>query len=206
MLVNALGFHGNWQRPFSPIEPMPFATSRGVAPSVRMMERSGTFEYARTDQYQMVELPYKEGCSLRVYLPNTVGNNCLRVPDEGAMPSVRQPGIVRMPPFRARMTCDLVHLLQQVGHGSFFSTWVTGLRDPYGIPALYGEALQESVLEVDEQGTRMASATAVLAFSGCAGFDPIVPFEMTVDHPFLVSLTHDETGAILLLGWIADPQ
>ncbi len=58
------------------------------------------------------------------------------------------------------------------------------------------------MIAADEAGIEAAAATAVTFRSLSAVID-VVP--MRIDHPFLVSIVDQPTGAILFLGRVTDP-
>jgi serpin B len=60
------------------------------------------------------------------------------------------------------------------------------------------------VLKVDETGTEAAGATAMTMVRSM-GEPASIPFRMIVDRPFLIAIRHLETGALLFVGYIADP-
>ena len=67
------------------------------------------------------------------------------------------------------------------------------------------EVVHQAYIDVNEQGTEAAAATAVIATAAARimGTDP--PVEMVVDRPFLFGLTDLRSGLPLFLGRVADP-
>jgi serpin B len=61
------------------------------------------------------------------------------------------------------------------------------------------------VLNVDEEGTEAAAATAVTMVESAVFSRSPPPPEITFDRPFLLALVHDATGVPLVLGVIRDP-
>ena len=66
-----------------------------------------------------------------------------------------------------------------------------------------GLVLHKAFVEVNEEGTEAAAATAVVAKARAVR--PTPPPEFRADHPFLFLIQEEETGAILFLGRMADP-
>jgi serpin B len=79
---------------------------------------------------------------------------------------------------------------------------MTGKPEPLG--ALFiGQIEHRAVIDVSENGTEAAAATAV-AVPVSMVVAPWQPFR--VDRPFLFAVVNDETNAILFEGLIADPR
>ena len=68
--------------------------------------------------------------------------------------------------------------------------------------AFAGGLEHEAVIQVNERGTQVAAETRVKIYRGPG--PPPAP-EMRVDHPFLVAILHQDTGAILALGRLVRP-
>ena len=62
----------------------------------------------------------------------------------------------------------------------------------------------QAFVEVNEEGTEAAAATAVVVGMAMARPEPPVP-EFRADHPFIFLIQDDGTGAILFLGRVTDP-
>lgn len=67
------------------------------------------------------------------------------------------------------------------------------------------EVFHKAVLELDEQGTEAAAATAVIMALASAPAVEEIP-EVRVDRPFLFAVQHRASGACLFLGRLADPR
>jgi len=80
-----------------------------------------------------------------------------------------------------------------------------------GRPAAAGrlhidQIVHRAVIEVAEESTEAAAATAVGVRSMAVPAPMPTPVSFRVDHPFLFYLVDDTTGAILFQGRIADPR
>jgi serpin B len=67
------------------------------------------------------------------------------------------------------------------------------------------EVFHKSFLNLDEEGTEAAAATA-LHVSTSGIYEPPKPIEVRVDHPFLFAIQHRPSGACLFLGRVTDPR
>ena len=80
--------------------------------------------------------------------------------------------------------------------------FIPGVADFVGICAnslyLYvSKVIHKAFVEVSEEGTEAAAATAVfVGFGSCMKMIP----EFNANHPFLFLIRHSEIGAILFLG------
>jgi len=66
------------------------------------------------------------------------------------------------------------------------------------------EVIHQSFVEVNEEGTEAAAATAVV-MRELSGGPSNVPVEFKADHPFIFIIEHEETGQILFMGKVEDP-
>jgi serpin B len=65
-------------------------------------------------------------------------------------------------------------------------------------------ALHKAFIEVNEEGTEAAAATAVIMTMGAAAPEPMPEFR--ADHPFLFLIRDKKSGAILFMGRVMDPR
>jgi serpin B len=79
---------------------------------------------------------------------------------------------------------------------------------PAGQGGVYiSQIVHRAVIEVAEESTEAAAATAVvIAPRSAPAPRPVTPETFRVDHPFLVYLVDDTSGAILFQGRVADPR
>jgi len=75
---------------------------------------------------------------------------------------------------------------------------IDGTRD-----LVISDVIHQAFVEVDEEGTEAAAATAVVVRLVSAPADP-VPV-VNADHPFIFLIRDDETGVILFVGRVANP-
>lgn len=63
--------------------------------------------------------------------------------------------------------------------------------------------IHQAFVDVNEEGTEAAAATAVGMRAASA---PPPPRVVTVDRPFLFLIRDEKTGSILFMGRVADPR
>ena len=65
------------------------------------------------------------------------------------------------------------------------------------------EVIHQAFVEVNEEGTEAAAATAVIMVESAAPSEP--PKIFKADHPFIFIIQQRETGNILFLGKVVNP-
>lgn len=214
-LANATSFQGKWKTEFDPgqTRTQPFQRITGGPAQVPLMIRSGSFSYGQGDGFQAVALPYAGG-SLRmvVVLPSAtlpIGGFAPYL-DKGRFDSVLASlrndveGTLQLPRFKTDGSLDLMPPLRQAGMTPAF----TGTADFSGISPACGchisDVVQKTHLEVDESGTKASAATGIgMITSARVGGDQ--PFQMVVNHPFMVTIEDTASRALLFTGVIGDP-
>lgn len=212
VLTNAVYFHGNWETPFNPdgTNDAPFTRADGTHKTVPLMSRVGDMDYAETDAYQAVGLPYGSGrLRMVLLLPKSpVGLDAVLASLDGsawkaALAQLKPARLALfLPRFKADSTLKLKEPLTALGMGSAFQPGAD--FRPMGLKnANISDVLHKAVLEVNEKGTTAAAATAVIQ---SRGIGPLLPtIKVRADHPFLFTVC-DKTGTLLFAGAIRDPQ
>ena len=201
-LLNALYFKGMWSTPFDAAKTKeePF----GDGPAVPMMYNYDKFEYAQTDLYQAVNLPYGNGAyQMTVYLPRegkTVGDVLESL--DGSNWQLSQNGWTRMfevdlklPRFETENRVDLVKVMSDLGMPLAF----TPVADfPYfcNEPAYIGNMFQVAKMKLDEQGTEAAAVTVIQMDATS------IPSHHTfhATRPFVYVISEKSTGTIFFIG------
>jgi serpin B len=210
VLTNAIYFKGDWERPFlkDQTRDEDFETAPGAQVKVPMMHHGGRFRYHAGPDFQVLELPYSgRRVSMVVLLPEkryglsvvekSLTSDKLR---EGISKLSDHDGTVAFPRFKNKSRFVLNEPLKQLGIPLAF----TEDADFSGINAGGGLHIQVAVhqgdVEVDEQGTEAAAATAVVL-----GVSAAPPLTFHADHPFLFFILDRTTGTILFLGRYTTP-
>ncbi|HOX08942.1 MAG TPA: serpin family protein [Planctomycetota bacterium] len=214
VLTNAIHFRGQWQEPFDPAETKDRVFRLGggrriLAPTMKLHTH---FEYAKGDDFQAVELPYRGArLAMLVLLPDR--DDGLAELEKRLTPELlaglklaRTDPVVQLPRFA--LTCDfrLDEQLRALGMADAFAagkadfSGLDGVKPPSPGALFIAAVLHKAFVEVNEKGTEAGAATAVLvAKNGHA------PPAFTADHPFLFLVRDRETGTILFLGRVTDP-
>lgn len=213
VLTNAVYFQGRWQTPFlkSATKSGLFTLETGATKTLPMMAQTETFPYLDTPEFQAAALPYGNArLSLYVFLPKTghdldgfVGS--LNAGTwEGWVAAMNASRVdLTLPRFKVDYTATLNPALTALGMGSAFTP--TADFTPMGLRgSFFSAVVHKAVLEVDEEGTVAAAATAG-GLSGGFGPPPVVAV-MHVDHPFFCAIRDNVTGTVLFAGLIRDPD
>ncbi len=219
VLVNAVYFKGRWALVFEEeaTSPRPFTRADGTKVDVPMMEAKDDFGYLQRDGVQLLELPYAgRELSMVVVLP-AAGEapdpwlTAAHLGTLGRLPvqevEVRLPRFRIAPPEPRNIGADLQALGMerafQAGEAEF-----EGIAEPpTPETGLYVSAVfHRAFVEVNEEGTEAAAATAVvMAPSGMAP-GPREPLRFHADRPFLFLIRELRTGLILFVGRVGDPS
>jgi serpin B len=220
VLVNAIYFLGAWHHAFPRAATFDekFTTARGPRP-VAMMHRTASFGLATDDGVGILELPYAGGdMAMWIVLPDDV-DGLARVEQALDAATLAAWGaaldVVEVAVSLPRFTIDppspmaLAEDLGALGMRRAFDADgadFTGIANPPD-PAdrlFISAVFHKAFVQVDEQGTEAAAATAV-AMSRAGGMpEPVVEFR--VDRPFLFLIVDKISGLVLFLGRVVDPS
>jgi len=212
VLTNAVYFNAAWQSQFEKD-----ATTQGTfhlidggAVTVPMMHQTESFGYSRSDGFQVVELPYDGGeMSMVILLPDDgrlkeLEDSLDAVALQGAVDSLQWTRLaLTMPRFTMESSFSLKEALSALGMESAFAPGVADFSGMDGTRDLYiGDVVHKAFVEVDENGTEAAAATAVIMQATAM---PAEPLKLTIDRPFLFLIRDIETGTVLFLGRVMNP-
>lgn len=215
VLTNAIYFKGTWVKQFdkSDTRDQDFTTISGQKVKTPMMQLTGDdaeFNYAETDNIQILEMPYDgEDLSMLILLPK---ESNLEVVEESLtneklsewknMLSEQRVDIF-VPKFKFETKYFMVETLSNMGMPTAF----TEVADFSGMDGtqklLIQNVIHQAFVEVNEEGTEAAAATAVIVGMN-ESVGPRIPI-FRADHPFIFIIQEKDTGNILFLGRVVDP-
>jgi serine protease inhibitor len=213
ILVNAIYFKGSWSRQFDRrlTREGPFTLPDGRVVRPPMMSQSGKYRYYEDRGFRAVRLPYGRGrMSMYIFLPATrTGlDTFLQSLDatrwDAWLRGFRETdGHIALPRFTLSYAASLNEPLKALGMADAFSSRAdfSGMCSGY---ARIDEVRHKAFVEVNEEGTEAAAATAVTMMR--ASFAPSRTFSMVVDRPFFCAIRDDQTGAVLFMGAIVAPE
>jgi serpin B len=209
VLANALYLKAPWADPFpgQATKDAPFHPGPDRTVTVPMMRGRASREYLRGDGYQAVLLPYRHSrLAMAIVLPDGPLHTLAGASLSELLAGVTAHQVtLSLPRFRVEQDTDLGPVIRRLG----VSTAFTGDADFSGIttaePLHIGAAVHKAYVDVDEQGTEAAAATA-LGFAAAAMRKPPPPAEMIVDRPFLFAIIDAAGGGPLFLGQVTNPK
>jgi serine protease inhibitor len=187
----------------------------GQQTKVLMMTQTRGFSYRQGTGYQAVRLGYKDrNLGMYVFLPdaNSSPEKLLALMHGGNWERITLPGFSErhgtliLPRFKLEYRVDLKKPLRALGLRHAFEA--ADFSSMSSTPLFISEALQRAFVEVNEEGTE-AAATTIVAMTKGYDPNPLKPFEMIVDRPFLFVIHHsdpDGSGSILFMGVVFDPS
>jgi serpin B len=218
VLVNAVYFAGTWATGFDPSQTaaQPFTLSDGSTVPVPTMTGSvtaggSTFQMAANGPWiTTAELPYMGGAlAMDIVMPGGsladfeagLTTDTLTKAIDHAASSSRQTQ-VSMPKFTFTTRVTLAPVLAAMGVKDVFEPTVANLSGMDGQRDLYvSRVLHDASVQVDEQGTVAAAATASTGTGEAVVAEPIL-----INQPFLFVIRNTTNGSILFMGHVEDPR
>ncbi len=215
VLTNAIYFKGNWASEFKKeqTKDAPFSVSPAKMITVPMMHQTEKFGYAEAKGLQVLELPYVgDELSMVILLSKEVdGLAELEATLDAARLKTwlsrlgKRKVQVFLPRFKIEFGLDLKRALKSMGmplafdeHRADFSGMTD---DPQGL--YIAKVIHKAYVDVNEEGTEAAAATAVvMAPRGM----PRPPPVFRADHPFMFLIRAGKTGSILFIGRVMNPK
>ncbi|CAC5395118.1 Serpin B6,Leukocyte elastase inhibitor [Mytilus coruscus] len=216
VLTNAIYFKGDWELKFDEgnTSRQPFHVSDENVIEVDMMFGKKKVMSGEFDELdcKCLQLPYKGNTlSMLIILPNkkmglTVLESNLTVSTlQKAIDSTyKQETNISIPKFKIEATFDLTKVLPELGITKIFDTKADfgGIYQDGGKDVYVSDAIHKAFVEVNEEGTEAAAATALVMTRMMM---PLPPFEFKADHPFLFLIRENESGTILFMGRYSKP-
>lgn len=219
VLVNAIYFKGNWQEKFmkEATTDAPFRLNKKDTKIVKMMYQKKKFPYGYIQDLKcrVLELPYQgEELSMVILLPDDIEDESTglkKIEKQLTLEKLREwtkpenldliEINVSLPRFKLEESYNLNSHLARLGIEDLFNSkadlsGMSGARDLF-----ISKVVHKSFVEVNEEGTEAAAATA-----GIATFCMLMPEENFVaDHPFIFFIRHNPSTNILFLGRLSSP-
>jgi len=214
VITNAIYFKGNWLTQFDEENTSDDDFWIGLDENVQvpMMRLEPTyFNYTKTDQLQVLELPYEgDKLSMLVLLPNEKDSlgaveeeltveNLSRWKDNLSLTET----IVFLPKFTLETKYDLIPSLESLGMPTAFQEGVADFSGITELERLYiAQAIHKAFVDVNEEGTEAAAVTAIEIVTTS---EPVYEI-FKADHPFIFIIQDNETDNILFLGRVINPE
>ncbi|KAJ8376548.1 hypothetical protein SKAU_G00071280 [Synaphobranchus kaupii] len=221
VLVNAIYFKGNWEKKFKEADTreVEFKLNKNESKPVQMMHQTAKFALTFIPEVncQILEMPYigKE-LSMLILLPQKIEDDStglMRLERELTYEKLiewTQPDMmddtqinVALPKFKMEETYNLKDILVSMGMEDAFDVCKSDFSgmSPSNELAV-SKVVHKSFVEVNEEGTEAAAATAAIMMMRCARPRPVF---FIADHPFLFFIRHNATQSILFYGRFCSP-
>lgn len=214
ILTNAIYFKGKWEEEFKKenTKKEDFSTADLSTTKVDMMHTKGDYDYYEGDGYQVIDMPYKgEQLSMMVVLPKSaagLGAMEVRWHEEGLYSHVleemsSEKVVLSLPRFKLETEFKLKPVLKALGADLAFSDHAD--FSAIGKEALkIAEVIHKAFVEVNEEGTEAAAATAVVMMR-CTSARMSQTKIFNADHPFLFFIRDRNTNTVLFSGHVTNP-
>ncbi|BAB63600.1 serpin-like [Oryza sativa Japonica Group] len=236
VLGNALYFKGDWESKFDARSTSDdvFYLPDGGHVSAPFMS-SGKWQYiACRAGYKVLRLPYARGgrgrgrdtgrlFSMYIYLPDErhglpdmlrklCSDPAALIESSAALTEKVPVGAFMVPRFTLSYKTNAAETLRQLGlrlpfeyPGADLSEMVES--SPEAEKIVVSAVYHESFVEVNEEGTEAAAATAVVMTLGCAAPSaPVHVVDFVADHPFMFLIKEDLTGVVVFAGQVTNPS
>lgn len=216
VLTNAVYFKGNWENEFN--KDHTYETEFRVSPNKRLqvdMMSSDTddsmFNYGETEDLQIVELPYKgEDISMYVILPSETLEGfeedlSIEKLNELIEGMKEEEVMVEIPKFKLLEKYMVEGNLINMGVEKLFSEKPDLSKMTDNKDIFFSHVIHNAFIEVDEEGTEAAAATATTADIAALPDDDKDIKIFKADHPFMFIIKEKDTESILFIGRVSFP-
>ncbi|HNX76027.1 MAG TPA: serpin family protein [Candidatus Rifleibacterium sp.] len=217
VLLNAIYFKGTWESQFDKklTNEADFSVTEKEKVKVPFMYQKSSFKIIEKGDFQAISLPYKGNLmSMVVVLPQSteglaglekdlnIGKLDDWMSEIDSAPA--QNTELYLPKFKFATGYDLVPACTALGMKDAFDK--SGAADFSGMGWPKGrlwisQIKHKAFVEVNEEGTEAAAATAVEMATKSISMDPV----FRADHPFIFIIRENATGSILFMGRMVDP-
>ncbi len=214
VLTNAIYFKAAWAEPFrkEATKDEDFHLADGKTAQVPIMHRADHLLYWDEGTFEAVELPYLgKDVSMEILVPKEAkGLAALEARVTAADLDAWRGNLkstmvtIGLPRFKTTCAFDLNGELKAMGMKDAFVYPAADFTGMSETRELYiGFVIHKAFVDVNEEGTEAAAATAV---GMRAGGRPPEPIRLQIDRPFLFLIRDAKTGSILFMGRILDPR
>ena len=215
VLASAVYLKAAWATPFpeDATGDAPFYPDGPGRPglTVPTMHGTATRDYLRGDGYQAVLLPYRDiGLAMAVLLPDGPLSELRPRVAAAGLPGLlagaaRHRVTLALPRFRLESRFALVPALRRLGVIAAFGSEADFSGITGAGPLWISEVVHQAYIDVDENGTEAAAATATV-MRGMAAIQAPPPVTVIVDRPFLFAILDRATGLPVFTGQVSQPR
>ncbi len=216
VLTNAIYFKGKWKLEFKKeaTEKRAFHLNDQNTIQTNMMRKTDYFRYGETENIQILEMEYEgDDLSMLIILPkrNDIENiekllNWEKLQSWNSLLK-KEKVVVTIPKFTFETKYFLNDYLINMGISAAFQSSADFSKMSPTAELFISDVIHQAFLEVSEEGTEAAAATAVVMEALSAGPDHKPEIKIfNADHPFLFLIQQKETKNILFFGRLKNPE
>ncbi|MFP4556730.1 MAG: serpin family protein [Bacteroidales bacterium] len=212
VLTNAIFFKGQWEEKFDEKKTAQaeFKAIKGSAVECKMMKRKGKYNLYKGNDIKLLELPYDgKDFSMLVLLPNegtplSKIEKGMKLEDLNHYISLMKQTEVQvsLPKFKFDAEYQMKPILAEMGMTNPFSNYADFTRMSGKSDLKIDEIYHKAFVEVSEEGTEAAAATAVVIVRKSA----TVPEEFVANRPFMFIIRDNNSGNMLFVGRVTNPN
>jgi serpin B len=210
ILTNAIYFKGKWKTEFDKKRTKDdvFYSPDGEK-NVPTMHITSEYFYGEGSNFKALDLPYKgEKLSMLVVLPDRGLDTLpdLETTYNNAVNSLcyEDKVVVSLPKFKLETEYKMGDTLKKMGAELAFSDFAdfSGITSADALKI--SEVIHKAFVQVDEEGTEAAAATAV-GMMRCTSVRMPKQCIFNADHPFVFFIRNNETNTVLFSGRVTNP-
>jgi serpin B len=217
VLTNANYFKARWTHEFNKgaTTEAPFHVSGSQQIAVPTMHQTQRLRFSASDGVQLLELPYgKTGSlSMLILLPKAIDGlgaleKLLTSENLQTWSAGLQTRLVKvdLPKFKTTSQFSLGDVLESIGMSLAFSDKADFSGMSTEEQLFISDVIHKAFVDVNEEGTEAAAATAIAMRAAAMRPRPEEPVEFRADHPFVFLIRDNRTQSILFLGRMVNPK
>lgn len=216
VLLNAIYFNGIWTNKFDEkgTHLLGFTKTDGTNIDVPMMKKEEKLDYTSNSLFSAIKMPYGNGQYNMIVMLPAKDKNSQDVINELSATNwknwlesfePKDPVVVTMPRFKFAFETKLNQVLAQMGMEKAFQPNIADFSKLSDEDLFISSAIHKSFIDVNENGTEAAAVTSITFTTTSIGIEPPKTY-FTVNRPFLFAITEKDTGAILFIGNVQNPE
>ena len=216
ILTNAVYFNAEWANKFNKelTNNDKFYCLDGKIKETEMMYQRHHHPISQTNDYTILEIPYAGyEYSMLIILPKNndglielsknLTSNDILAHDKSKK---REDVLVYFPKFRMETDYELNKSLSAMGMPLAFSGDADFSNMTGGKDLMISSVIHKAFIDVDEDKTEAAAATAVTMKLTSMAPSPKAPLEFRADHPFMFIIRSNNDKAIFFMGQLTNPE
>jgi len=212
VLVSAIHFKGSWETPFKKAssKQLDFKTINKKTVKVSFMQGMAKVNLYENEIVQVAEIPYKGDATMIIFLPKKEdGFSDLQKQFTYDNYSIWTSNFTKssvsliIPKFKIENSFDLEKPLKKMGMKTAFGKKADFSKMTGDQSLFISKIVHKAYIEIDEDGTEAAAATAVVMDRKSAMNE--LPTAFRADHPFIFIIKENTTNTILFVGHYVQP-